>query len=154
MSEGRRWLAQCEADRRGAQVLFENGVYHLVCFLGQHVAEKALKAFLYASGEEVVIGHSVAALCRWAATHSDEFEELRESVGPLDGYYIPTRYPNGLPGSIPAEVYGRSSAEQVLSMCDEVLELVRKRLGSRDGPSHDGSEPGEGVGDDAGNRAD
>lgn len=128
LQEGRRWLEQAEADRRGAQVLLDGEVFHLVCFVGQQVAEKAVKAFLYAAGEELVLGHSVEALCREAAQHDPVFAELREVAGPLDGYYIPTRYPNGLPDSIPARVYGRAVAEQVLATCDQVLAVVRQKL--------------------------
>jgi HEPN domain-containing protein len=128
LTEGRRWLEQADADRRGAEVLLHGEIYHLVCFLGQQVAEKAIKAFLYAAGEDLVVGHSVEALCRWAARYDADFERLREVAGPLDGYYIPTRYPNGLPDSIPARVYHRASADQVLALCDQVLDLVRQKL--------------------------
>ena len=92
------------------------------------MAEKALKAFLYAQGEELVVDHSVEALCRWAAEFDDAFQELRELVAPLDGYYIPTRYPNGLPDSIPARVYTRPIATEVLHLTDTVLALVRQKL--------------------------
>lgn len=129
-SEGLRWLEQAEADRRGAQLLFDGGSHHLACFVGQQVAEKTLKAFIYAQGEEFVIGHSVEALCRWAAQFDPDFGKLRESVAPLDGYYIPTRYPNSLPDSIPARVYTRAVAEEVLRLVDQVLDLVRKKLKS------------------------
>jgi HEPN domain-containing protein len=71
--QGLRWLEQAEADRMGGQLLFDGGSYHLACFVSQQVAEKALKAFLYAQGEELVIGHSVEALCRWAAEIDPEF---------------------------------------------------------------------------------
>jgi HEPN domain-containing protein len=127
-SEGLRWLEQAEADRRGAQLLFEGQSYHLACFVAQQVAEKALKAFLYAQGEEFVIGHSVEALCRWAVEFDADFEPLREQVAPLDGYYIPTRYPNGLPDSIPARVYTRRAAEETMAMADQVLLLVQQKL--------------------------
>jgi HEPN domain-containing protein len=127
-SEGLRWLEQAEADRHGAQLLFDGGSYHLTCFVAQQVAEKALKAFLYAQGEELVVDHSVEALCRWAAEFDDAFQELRELVAPLDGYYIPTRYPNGLPDSIPARVYTRPIATEVLHLTDTVLALVRQKL--------------------------
>ena len=130
-SEGSRWLEQAEADRKGAQLLFDGGSYHLACFVGQQVAEKALKAFLYAQGEEFVIGHSVEALCRWAAQFDADFEKLREEVAPLDGYYVPTRYPNSLPDSIPARVYTRTVAEEVLRLTDQVVHLVRKKVSSK-----------------------
>lgn len=129
LAEGRRWLEQAEADRHGAQLLLDGGSYHLACFVAQQVGEKALKAFLYAQGEEVVIGHSVEALARWAAEYDAEFAALREAVAPLDAYYIPTRYPNGLPGNIPARVYTRNAALETVRMADLVLDLVRRRLG-------------------------
>jgi HEPN domain-containing protein len=127
-SEGLRWLEQAEADRKGAQLLFDGGSHHLACFVAQQVAEKALKAFIYAQGEEFVIGHSVEVLCRWAEQFDADFERLREKVAPLDGYYIPTRYPNSLPDSIPARIYTRAVAEEVLRLADQVLHLVRKKL--------------------------
>ena len=129
-AEGLRWLEQAKADRKGAQLLFDGGSYHLACFVAQQVAEKALKAFVYARGEEFVVGHSVEALCRWAAQFDNDFEILRETVAPLDGYYIPTRYPNSLPDTIPAHVYTRPVAEQVLRLSDEVLQLVQNKLKS------------------------
>ena len=133
-SEGLRWLEQAEADRKGAQLLFDGGSYHLACFVGQQVAEKALKAFIYAQG--FVIGHSVEALCQWAAQSDADFEEPREEAAPPDGYYVPTRYPNSLPDSIPARVYTRTVAGEVLRLTDQVLHLVQKKLSSK--PSETG----------------
>ena len=127
-SKGLRWLEQAEADRKGARLLFEGGSYDLACFVAQQIAEKALKAFLYAEGEEFVVGHSVEALCRWAAEYDGDFDRLREEVAPLDGYYIPTRYPNGLPDNIPARVYNRSAAEEGLRLADKTVQLVRKKF--------------------------
>jgi HEPN domain-containing protein len=127
-SEGRRWLEQAEADRIGAQLLFDGGSFHLACFIGQQIAEKAIKAFIYAQGEDFVVGHSVEVLCRWASEFDKDFEKLRENVAPLDAYYIPTRYPNGLPDSIPAKVYTKPVAREVLKLADLVLHLVRKKF--------------------------
>ncbi|MBN1102207.1 MAG: HEPN domain-containing protein [Deltaproteobacteria bacterium] len=127
-SEGLRWLEQAQADREGAQLLYDGGSYHLACFVGQQVAEKALKAFLYSKGEDIVVGRSVEALCRWAGEHDREFNSLREVIAPLDGYYIPTRYPNGLPDSIPARVYTRPVAEEVLRLADLALDMVSRSV--------------------------
>jgi len=126
--EGLRWLEQAEEDRKGAQILLNGGSYHLACFVGQQVAEKAIKAFLYGQGEEFVIGHSVETLCRWASEFDKDFETLRKDIAPLDGYYITTRYPNSLPDSIPAKVYTLRVAEEVLRMTDKALDLVRKKI--------------------------
>ncbi|RJR32555.1 MAG: HEPN domain-containing protein [Desulfobacteraceae bacterium] len=82
VAEGLRWLEQALADRKGAQLLFDGASYHPACFVGQQIAEKVLKAFLYTRGEDVV------------------------------------RYPSGLPDSIPARVYNRPVAEEVLRLAD------------------------------------
>ncbi len=127
-ANGWRWLEQAQADRHGAQLLFDGGSYHLACFIAQQVAEKSVKAFLYTQGEEIVIGHSIAALCRWAAEFDHDFESLRQKVASLDAYYIPTRYPNGVPDNIPARIYTRSMAQTTLRMADAVLLLVQQKL--------------------------
>ena len=127
-TEGLRWLEQAEADREGARLLFEGGSYHLACFVAQQVTEKAIKAFIYAQGEEFVIGHSVEALCRMAAAFDPDFETLRTAVAPLDGYYLPTRYPDSLPDSIPARIYTRVVAEEALRLTDQALHLLRTKL--------------------------
>jgi HEPN domain-containing protein len=98
--------------------------------VAQQIAEKVLKAFIYAQGEELVVGHSVEALCRWAAQFDPEFDRLREIIAHLDGYYVPTRYPNSLPESIPARVYTRRAAEETLQLADRALALVKKKLGA------------------------
>jgi len=133
-SEGLRWLEQAEADREGARLLFEGGSYHLACFIAQQVAEKVVKAFLYGQGEEFVIGHSVEALCRWAAEFDADFGRLRESVAPLDGYYLPTRYPNSLPDSIPARIYTHAVAQEALHLTDQALRLVQEKLRGEQSP--------------------
>ena len=68
--EGMRWLEQANEDLRWTQDLAERGGYHIACFLAQQVGEKALKAFLYAQGEEIVLGHSIERLCHQAAEWS------------------------------------------------------------------------------------
>jgi HEPN domain-containing protein len=91
LDEGQRWLRQAREDLHWAQHLAAQGAYHLACFLAQQVTGKALKAFLYAQGEEIVLGHSVERLCASAATFETEFQKHARSWSILDGYYIPTR---------------------------------------------------------------
>jgi len=104
-------------------------LWHLACFLAQQATEKALKAFLYAQGEEIVLGHSVARLCADAARHQPEFAEKARRWSLLDGYYIPTRYPNGLPDGIPAEVYTQDAALGAVALAEEAVVWVEQLLG-------------------------
>ncbi len=126
--EGRRWLDQATEDLRWADHLAEEGGYHIACFLAQQVAEKALKAFLYAQGDEIVLGHSVERLCSTAAERHPSFREKLKSWSILDGYYIPTRYPNGLPEGIPANVFTEDAARSAVALARDAVEWVAQLL--------------------------
>ena len=128
--EGERWLDQAGEDLRWAKDLAERGGYHIACFLAQQIGEKALKALLYAQGEEIVLGHSVERLCHEAASGHPELAERVGRWSILDGYYIPTRYPNGLPDSIPARVYTRTAADEAVFLAGEIVDFVRQRFGA------------------------
>jgi HEPN domain-containing protein len=126
--EGLRWLEQARADLYWAGDLAERGGYHIACFLAQQVGEKALKGFLYAQGEEIVIGHSVERLCHYAARWEPSFEELVKRWAILDGFYVATRYPNSLPDSIPARVYTQDAAREAVGLASEIVDFVGKLI--------------------------
>ncbi|MEM4311894.1 MAG: HEPN domain-containing protein [Nitrososphaerales archaeon] len=75
IEEGKRWLEQAMEDLKWAKDLAERGGYHIACFLAQQIGEKALKAFLYSQGEEIVIGHSVERLCNFSSKFDKEFSK-------------------------------------------------------------------------------
>ncbi|HEX6387352.1 MAG TPA: HEPN domain-containing protein [Anaerolineae bacterium] len=131
LDEGRRWLAQAQEDLRWTRHLAEEGAYYLACFLAQQVAEKAIKAFLYAQGLEIVLGHSVERLCTAAAQYEPEFGERVRSWSILDGYYVPTRYPNGLPDGIPADVFTEKAANDAVQLAGEVVDFVDQLLAAQ-----------------------
>lgn len=124
LEEGRRWLEQAREDLKWARRLADEGGYHLACFLAQQVAEKALKGFLYAQGETLVLGHSVAVLAERAGHYDARIAQHRDAWAILDGYYVPTRYPNGLPDSIPARVYNQKAASDAVELATAVVTTV------------------------------
>lgn len=129
--EAMRWLRQAERDMDDARFTLGGDRYSLTCFVAQQAAEKALKSFLYAAGEEDVWGHSVAELSAAVAKLEPSLVPLALQAAPLDKYYIPTRYPNGLPGGIPADAFSRSDAEAAIAMADLVLAAVRRLVNER-----------------------
>jgi len=52
--------------------------------------------------------------------------------GPLDQFYVATRYPNSLPGGIPAQAFARPEAERAFEMAREVMAAVKRRLAPAD----------------------
>ena len=128
LEEGRRWLDQARDDLRWAEHLAREGGYNIACFLAQQVAEKALKGFLYSRGADLVMTHSVDELLGMAAVHDEAFRTAPQGWGSLDGYYVATRYPNALPGSIPARVYSREMAAGAVGLAREVVEFAARRI--------------------------
>ena len=134
IEEGKRWLRQATQDLDDARYNRKGGRYHLACFLSQQASEKALKGYLYAQGEEQVWGHSVADLIRQATRYDPAFEPLIRVGGTLDRHYIPTRYPNGLPGGIPAEAFDADDADKAIQQAEQIIRHVAERLQRLDEP--------------------
>ena len=131
--EAERWLRQAESDLAFAALGAREGFPAQACFTSQQAAEKAVKAVLYLSGARFVPGHSVVELLdRAAAAGADAdaapLRHLQDSARQLDQYYIPTRYPNGLPGGIPAEVFTDAQAEDAVGRARSFVEAARARL--------------------------
>lgn len=124
-SEAVRWLKQAENDLEFARLGLESGFSAQVCFQCQQICEKALKSIHYGElGERIVIGHSLVELARGLALPS----ELVDELAILDQYYIPTRYPNGLPGSTPYEVYTPAQARAAVEVAARVVKVAKTRL--------------------------
>ncbi|MBI1881779.1 MAG: HEPN domain-containing protein [Chloroflexi bacterium] len=129
--EARRWFRQAKADLEVIRTLKSAGHYAATCFHGQQAAEKALKAVLYSQGSRVVLGHSVRELTRQCETFDPGFAALAGEAGLLDQYYIPTRYPNGLPSpAVPDETYTTAQADSAQEAAERVVDLVEAFLRS------------------------
>lgn len=94
--------------------------FNWACFLAQQCAEKAAKAYLYARGVEDPWGHSVADLLADAVTYDDSLSSLMTTGALLDKFYIPTRYPNGLPGGLPSKAYSEMEARQAMAWAGSI----------------------------------
>jgi len=126
--EAERWLKQSQRDLDDAKYVSGGKRYNLTCFLAQQAAEKALKAYLYSKGNAEVWGHSAAELCADSVAHDSDFSKLKSKAASLDKYYIPTRYPNGLPGGIPSDVYQEGDARQAILFADEIIRFIDVKI--------------------------
>jgi HEPN domain-containing protein len=125
--EGERWFQQAERDLDDAVFARQGGRYNLACFLSQQAAEKGLKGFLYLQGAEQVWGHSVVELCADACDFDAEFTSIKKDGASLDKYYIPTRYPDGLPGGIPADAYLEADANIAVEKATHILTFIKEK---------------------------
>lgn len=126
--EAKRWYLQGKRDLRTAFRNRENEDYEVSCFLNQQAAEKLLKAFLYWKGERAVIGHSTFKLAKKCEEYEKEFSELFRSCQQLDLFYIPTRYPNGIPEGSPFEFFSDDNACVAQESAGKVVGIIDKYL--------------------------
>lgn len=125
-ASGRRWLEQASRDLDDARYVRDGERWSLACFLAQQCAEKALKGLLILLGVESPWGHSVAELLQQASTLDDRWETLRAEAAGLDVFYVPTRYPDALPGGLPADAFGEDDADRAFRKAEQVVEAVRR----------------------------
>jgi HEPN domain-containing protein len=129
LGEAKRWFRQAKADLAVVKSLIQAGHYAPACFQAQQAGEKAVKAVLFSQGRRVVLGHSIRELVKLCEKYHPAFADITAAAGLLDQFYIPTRYPNGLPfPAIPSEIYTLSQAEGALQSAEEVLAAVETFL--------------------------
>ncbi len=121
-----RWLQFAEEDLKIAQLALEEKLYNQSCFHAQQCAEKALKALIAESGKTVPKTHKLIDLLSEIKHH--QIAQLRKSLQLLDRFYIPTRYPDALPGMPPEGLPTESDAKEALETARRALELARDLL--------------------------
>lgn len=126
VAEAQRWLTFAAEDLRVAELTLEAGIYNQTCFHAQQCVEKCLKACLAVEGELLVRTHLIADLLKvLPATASQALRDIEKALARLDQFYIPTRYPDALPGTLPEGLPERHHAEVALSTARRCHELVQ-----------------------------
>ncbi len=127
--EAERWLLTAKEDLLATETLASAGIYALACFHAQQAAEKALKA-LWRLIDADPWGHSVKKLIMDFPRKDmiEDLEALTDKAALLDKFYIPTRYPNGLPDLTPGQIYIREDAEQGIEAAKMFLAFAEKWL--------------------------
>lgn len=121
------WFSQAKFDLKAAEDSMNNENYEWSCFQAQQAAEKALKAYLYIKRRRNIFTHSIKNLVDQASDFNKKFLELK-NARILDQYYIPTRYPNGLPGNVPHNYYLKEDAQKCVKSAHKVISLVGEIL--------------------------
>lgn len=128
--EALRWFIQASDEFNDADDLRKIKKFYLALFHFQQASEKALKAFLYQKlkSRDVFYTHSIADLSEMAIEIDSDFKDIN-TTKKLDQYYIPTRYPNGLPGGIPSRFFDDpKEAEDAMLLAKKVIDLVKAKL--------------------------
>ena len=130
------WIKQAKADLEALQLLFVQTGHHPhvcahVCFLAHEVAEKALKAGMYAEcglHAESLRNHELEG-------HAGALEQerpaltfgLRSYARSLRDHYLKPRFPNQYSSPIvPSDVYTQDQARDAQSKAQKIFEMMTK----------------------------
>ena len=124
--DAQRWLRQAHADSTAAENSIASKNFEWAAFQSQQAAEKAVKALWYHVGADPW-GHSIVKLVQDfpCAEQFSDLQSILNDAKKLDKLYIPTRYPNGLPDMIPAEVYTLEEARAAVASARAIIDLVK-----------------------------
>lgn len=125
----RRWLAQARADLRAAENSLQGDCFEWACFQSQQAGEKALKAIWYFHARDPW-GHSLARLVQDFPIPQvrERLEAFMSHAKKLDKLYIPTRYPNGLPDLVPADVFTAEEAAEAIKSARGIADFAERSV--------------------------
>lgn len=122
------WLFFADSDLTLAQKALEERIYHLACFHAQQVAEKLLKACLAKHEARIPKTHSLDELYELVLPYDSALQEHRPALEALGRYYLPTRYPDALPGSLPEGLPNEDDAKQAIADAEALSHFIRPLL--------------------------
>lgn len=122
----KRWLIFAEDDLKMAKLALTAEIYNQVCFHARQCAEKALKALSAEQGGAPPKTHKLIDLL--SSIRNPQIAALRQALQLLDRFYMTTRYPDTLPGSLPEGLPIEADAQSALQTAQRVIEVVRDAL--------------------------
>lgn len=126
MNESERWLDFARQDLRMAELAMREGLYNQVCFHAQQCVEKAIKGLLASQGHVPPRTHHLADLLN--LLDPQLLGEIQIEVQLLDRFYLPTRYPDALPGTLPEGLPDEQDAVQALAVARKAFALIEQAL--------------------------
>jgi HEPN domain-containing protein len=124
------WLLAADLDLKAARGSLNEDAPNIACFLSHQAVEKALKAILLQQNLKVPKIHSLIELLDKAMIKLTGLKGYEQSVIFMNQFYIPTRYPDALPGSLPEGLPTKDVAEKAIAYATEIVEFIKPLLKS------------------------
>ncbi len=122
------WLERASEDLRMAELALDEGIFNQTCFHAQQCIEKSLKGFLISKSNTYPRTHQLSDLRKQCQLLDMAFAQFHAACIVVDQYYIPTRYPDAVPGSKPTGLPSKTEAQDALETAETILKFVKSRL--------------------------
>lgn len=96
--------------------------------LPQQCIEKALKGYLLAKSNAYPRTHKLVDLLSECLLLDSAFSQFESACIRIDEYYLPTRYPDSIPGSGSQGSPSQTKAEAAITAAEEILSFVKDHL--------------------------
>lgn len=124
--EVKRWIDFANEDLIMAEIALREKIYNQACFHSQQCVEKLLKGFIEFQGEVHPQTHKLIDLL--SVIPKSLLNELRNDILLLDRFYILTRYPDALPGSLPEGLPVKVDAEEAIGVAKVLFERIQEEI--------------------------
>jgi HEPN domain-containing protein len=124
----KQWIGRATEDLNVAWLVLKEGHTAHACFLAQQSIEKSLKAYLLAKSNTYPRTHKLVDLLNLCQNFEQGFSQFQSDCIIVDQYYIPTRYPDGIPGGGAGGMPGQVEAKESLEAAERVLQFVNPQL--------------------------
>lgn len=125
-------LSQAESDLQAAGALRQADRHEWACFACHQAAEKAVKAILFARGDNAW-GHGIKVLLGHITQAPLPSPEWLNFASQLDGYYIPTRYPDSFPAGAPGGQFTVLQSQRAIDYAGAILRYARDAVAAARG---------------------
>ncbi len=119
-----RWFVFARDDLRMAELALEEDILNQVCFHSQQCIEKTIKGWLEQHGMTPPRTHRMADLL--PLLPHELMGELAAPLLLMDRFYIPTRYPDALPGMLPGGAPTDDDAREALDLAQRALQRMER----------------------------
>lgn len=126
MNASNIWIIFSLEDLKMADLAYNDKIYNQVCFHSQQAVEKAIKGYIEYKGKIPPKTHKITDLI--SLIKIENLGNIHDEIVVLDRFYIPTRYPDALPGSLTDGLPQKNDAKEALGIAEKVVEIIQKEI--------------------------
>lgn len=137
-----RWRESADDALQASRDNAQTGWHNWACLIAEQSAQLAVKGVLHAAGRGGrARGHDLVRLVETAAQDAalPLSEDVRRASIRLARHYLPSRYPDALPGGTPRRRYTPSDAKEAIADAETVLQAVDDAIGALRAAAGEGS---------------